>query len=168
MFHCNHDRDSTDYVKVMGFLGMLFFFQVGQDHVSSTLPYSSRKLLKDICTVCSCVGAYLMYRGLGAFLSRSNPFVPRMFRASHNENQFDTLKLVGECGRHLLSSRIFFTTLYMCVNYQRSGTAQIPSYSGDLCLQLGLLCLSRRLALKGVSMCVSDDRLLPDFQVLRH
>lgn len=167
MFHCNHDRNSTDYVKVMGFLGALFF-QVAQDHIPSIYHHSSTKLLKDICTICSCVSAYLMYRGLGAFLSRSNSYVPRMFRATHNENQFDTLKIVGECGRHLLSFRILFTALHMCVDYQRSGARHTSSYLSDLCFQVGLLYLSARLAVRGVSMCVSNDRLLPEFQVWRH
>jgi len=167
MFHCNHDRNSTDYLKIMGFLGALFF-QLAQDHIPSKFHYSSRKFLQDICVVCSWVGAYLMYRGIGAFLSRAHPNVPRIFRASHNEDQFDSLKFVGECGRYLLSYRFLVSAFYMCVDYQRSGTARTSSYLTDLCIELGLLCLSIRLAAKGVSMCVSDDRLLPEFQVWRH
>ena len=94
--------------------------------------------------------------------------MPRIFRASHNEDQFDSLKLVGECGRYLLSYRCLISAFCMCIDYQRSGTANTSSYLTDLCIELGLLFLSIRLSAKGVSMCVSDDRLLSEFQVWRH
>ena len=171
MFPCNHDKTSTDYVKVFGFVSVIlinlaedFNHYASDTHRNSVLICSNSFL-----QVYSC---YLMHRGIGAFLSSRNHFVPTIFRANHNHYQSDYMKILGLI-LSLTTMTSFASQLLKCLPLLFIQPSKNPMKQlGDLINQIHVLtatvCLSFtsfRLTEKGVSACVSNDQRLERFRV---
>ncbi len=170
MFHCNHDKNSTDYIKVFGFFGAIYF-QVAQDYIHPSSTIMLNIVTRSVLKQCSYVCCFLMYRGIGAFISRGHANLPDFFRARFNNNHFDTSILMGKCGQLLKTWHFFLSCRSIYRHYHHSGSIQdtlfTSPYGVDLLLDSAALCLFTVLSVKGVALFVSDENTLPRFRIGR-